>query len=336
MGCPPFGGSFLANFVLSAKGTTMAEGDHMGQATMLDVRERAAVLALVSVTQGKWHETASMLAEVRSAIRFLRGDFTGLESFDREMAERLARQVPPNAIDEYATLIEQLEGEGVHTITVIDPGYPANLRAIFNMPPMLFVRGALHDTDARAVAIVGTREASPEGLAKARELAADLSSRGITILSGMARGIDSAAHEGALEAGGRTIAVLGTGIHRVYPRENEALAQRIEAAGALVSQFWPDAPPTKFSFPMRNVVMSGMAIGTVVVEAGSTSGAKMQARFALEHGKRVFLLESLVMRQDWAKRYQKKYAGVTVVKSADKIADLVEQLVRPPQQLALP
>lgn len=309
---------------------------HMGEKTMLDVREKAAVLALAKATQGKWHDTASMLSEVGSAVRFLRGDWTGLEAFEPAVAEELARRVTAEAVDEQVKLIEDLAREGVQTLTVIDPAYPANLRAIFNLPPMLFVRGTLLDGDAKAVAIVGTRTASHEGLRHARQLAEDVASRGITVLSGLARGIDTAAHEGTLEVGGRTIAVLGHGIHRIYPSENEGLAARIvESGGALVSQFWPDAPPTRYSFPMRNVVMSGMALGTVVIEASATSGAKMQARIALEHGKRVFLLESLVMKQEWAKRYQKKYAGVTVVKSAEKIVDLVEQLVRPPKQLAL-
>ena len=302
---------------------------------MLDVREQAAVLALVSVTKHKWHETASMVEEMGSALRILRCEWTGMETFDQSLAEQMARQVPSDAVERYVDLIERLDHEGIRTITVIDPAYPMNLRAIFNRPPMLFVKGSLLEQDEKAVAVVGTRTASKEGLTQARRLAGELASRGITVLSGLARGIDTAAHEGALDAGGRTIAVLGHGIYRVYPPENEKLAERIESSGALVSQFWPDAPPTRYSFPMRNVTMSGMAVGTVVVEASSTSGAKMQARLALEHGKRVFLLDSLVTKQEWARRYEKKYAGVTVVKSADKIADMVEQLVRPPQQLAL-
>ncbi len=315
----------------------MEGGRHMGEKTMLDVRERAAVLALVNVTPTKWHEIASMITEVGSAVRFLRGDWTGLESFDKREAERLARRVAPNTVGKYVELIQSLANDGIQTVTVVDSNYPANLRAIYNLPPMLFVRGRLLDEDAKAVAIVGTRTASDEGLHQARQLAAGVASRGITVLSGLARGIDTVAHEATLETGGRTIAVLGHGmLHKIYPPENEGLARRIvDSGGALVSQFWPDAPPTKFTFPMRNVVMSGMSVGTVVVEAGSTSGAKLQARYALEHGKRVFLLESLVMQQVWAKTYQKKYAGVTVVNSAEKIVDLVERLVRPPHQLAL-
>jgi DNA processing protein len=303
---------------------------------MRDVREQAAVLALVSATEGSWHRTASMIEEAGSALKVLRREWTGFESFEAADCEELVRRVPASALADCASLIQRLTESGVKVATILDADYPSNLRAIFNLPPMLFIKGELRDRDEKAVAIVGTREASPDGLREARALAFDLASRGITVLSGLARGIDTAAHEGTLDAGGRTIAVMGTGITAdIYPPENRALAARIlRASGALVSQFWPDSPPRASNFPLRNIVMSGMSVGTVVVEAGSTSGAKMQARYALEHGKRVFLLESLVMKQAWAKRYAKR-PGAVVVKSADKIADLVEQLVRSPQQLAL-
>jgi DNA processing protein len=300
------------------------------------LREQAAVLALLKATKGEWYRTAAMIAEAGSALRVLRGDWTGFESLDTKAAKELARSVPKTALGNYAEMIESLAAEGVKTVTVLDRDYPTNLRAIYNLPPFLFIRGALLPDDEKAVAVVGTRQASAEGLRQARELAYGLASRRITILSGLARGIDSAAHEGALDAGGRTVAVMGTGIRKpIYPPENEALADRIlRAGGALVSQFWPDAPPRGSNFPMRNVVMSGMAVGTVVVEAGPTSGARMQARLAREHGKRVFLVESLVMQQEWARQLA-EHPGVRVVKSAEKIVDLVEQLVRPPAQLSL-
>jgi DNA processing protein len=166
-------------------------------------------------------------------------------------------------------------------------------------------------------------------------LATELAAQKVTVLSGLARGIDAAAHGSTIDAGGRTVAVMGTGIRKVYPKENEPLAERIVASGgALVSQFWPDAPPTKVSFPMRNVVTSGMAIGTVVIEASATSGAKMQARLALEHGKRLFLVEDLVMHEPWAKRYAER-PGTTVVHSVSDILDVLAEMVRPAEQLTL-
>jgi len=189
---------------------------------------------------------------------------------------------------------------------VLDQDYPVNLRVVENLPPFLFYRGELRPDDAYSVAVVGTRSPTPEGLARARRMASLLASRGVTVLSGLARGIDTAAHEACLEAGGRTIAVLGSGIRRIYPPENLGLAQRIVESGAVVSQFWPDAAPTSYTFPRRNVVTSGLGQGTVVVEASASSGAKMQARLAIEHGKQVFLLTSLVTQYTWAKKYMKR------------------------------
>ncbi len=149
----------------------------------------------------------------------------------------------------------------------------------------------------------------------------------MTVLSGLARGIDTAAHEGCLAAGGRTIAVLGSGIRRVYPPENAGLAERIAAGGAVVSQFWPDIRPTSSTFPRRNVVMSGTGQGTVVVEASETSGARMQARLAIEHGKQVFLLASLVTDRPWARRYLDR-PGATEVSDVD---DIIRSLRSPAQ-----
>jgi DNA processing protein len=151
-----------------------------------------------------------------------------------------------------------------------------------------------------------------------------LTQAGVTVLSGLARGIDTAAHQAALDAGGRTIAVMGTGIRTIYPKENRELAARIIERGALVSQFWPETPPRTDTFPRRNIVTSGLSQGTVVVEASATSGAKMQARLALQHGKRVFLLSSLVSEREWARRYLER--GAIEVRSVD---DIVHQLQTP-------
>jgi DNA protecting protein DprA len=187
--------------------------------------------------------------------------------------------------------------------------------------------GTLQPDDAYSVAVVGTRHASPDGLVRAEKLAGRLVAEGVTVLSGLARGIDTAAHEGCLAAGGRTIAVLGSGIRRVYPPENAALARRITASGALVSQFWPDAPPASHTFPRRNVVMSGMGQGTIVVEASETSGAKMQARLAIEHGKQVFLLASLVADRPWARWYLARPGVVEV----SEVRDIIRALRSPAQ-----
>lgn len=223
---------------------------------------------------------------------------------------------------------------GARLVTVLDEAYPANLRLIPNLPPFLFVRGDLVDDDVRSVAVVGTRNPSDTGLIHAREMASRLVHKGVTVVSGLARGIDSAAHRAALDAGGRTIAVLGTGITQCYPPENRGLAEEIAARGALVSQFWPTRPPGRDTFPRRNVVTSGLSQGTVVIEASSTSGAKMQARLALEHGKRVFLIKSLVTDQEWARGYVDKRGAVEVDTVDDVVRDLapVERVRRAGEQ----
>jgi len=213
------------------------------------------------------------------------------------------------------------QAKGLRLVTVLDEDYPINLRRISNLPPFLFYRGELRRDDAFSVAVVGTRRPTPDGLRRARAIAKNLVRSDVTVLSGLARGIDTAAHESALTAGGRTIAVLGSGILRVYPPENASLAEQIADSGAVVSQFWPDAPPAAYNFPRRNIVTSGLGQGTVVIEASATSGAKMQARLALEHGKRVFLLASLVHDNAWAASYVKR--GAIVV---DNVKDVVHAL----------
>ena len=216
------------------------------------------------------------------------------------------------------------EADGIHLTTVLDDDYPVNLRTIYNLPPFLFYRGTLRPDDAFSVAVVGTRQATTDGLSQADGMARLLVGARVTVLSGLARGIDTAAHQACLEAGGRTIAVLGSGIRRVYPAENEALAGQIAEHGAVVSQFWPDTHPTSYTFPRRNVVTSGMSQGTVVIEASATSGAKMQARLAIEHGKQVFLLHSLVTEREWARRYLQRPR----VHEVSDVADIL-RLLRP-------
>ena len=172
-------------------------------------------------------------------------------------------------------------------LTRADAEYPAHLLAVPTAPPTLHVRGALVEEDALAVAVVGSRRATPYGLEVAETLAADLAARGVTIVSGLARGIDTAAHRGALRVDGRSIAVLGSGVDVVYPPENARLAEEIVARGALVSQFAPGTPPLPHHFPTRNAVIAGLSLAVVVVEAAERSGSLITARLAAELGREV-------------------------------------------------
>jgi len=176
---------------------------------------------------------------------------------------------------------------GMRRIARHDDEYPAQLRGVPEAPESLYVRGALAREDALAVAVVGSRLATEYGVGVAEGLGAALAARGITVVSGLARGIDSAAHRGALRVGGRTIAVLGSGADVIYPPENRRLAARIEAGGAVVSQFAPGTPPLAHHFPLRNRVIAGLSLGVVVVEAAERSGALITARLAAEFGREV-------------------------------------------------
>lgn len=302
---------------------------------MSDTEEQAALLALVDACGDiPWHRVASVVELTGSACRVLAGEADDADPAHVDIAAALAERADPGTVPRMRELIEAVHAEGAWLTTVLDDDYPANLREIYNRPPFLFVRGTLSADDARAVSVVGTRTASDAGLRLAGQFGRELAGHGVTVLSGLARGIDAAAHEGALDAGGRTIAVLGTGIRRVYPSGHEGLAERIAQQGALVSQFWPDAPPTKWSFPLRNVVTSGLGIGTVVVEADGKSGARNQARRCLEHGKRLFLVESLVTDEPWAQRYAER-PGATVVGGAGDVLDALDEEAHGPEQLTL-
>lgn len=177
---------------------------------------------------------------------------------------------------------------GATLVLAEEPDYPAQLRMIPAAPRFLFVRGNVIDEDAFAVAIVGARHTTSYGVRAAGQLAGDLGKRGLTIVSGFARGIDSAAHRGALDAGGRTVAVLGSGVDVIYPPENRRLVDRVVTHGAVVSQLPMGAPPLQAHFPLRNRTIAGLSLGTVVVEAAERSGALITAGFSGELGREVF------------------------------------------------
>jgi len=179
-------------------------------------------------------------------------------------------------------------------IVLGDARYPENLREITTPPEQLYVRGSFAAEDALAVAIVGSRAATSYGLAVAERLAADLAARGVTVVSGLARGIDSAAHRGALRVGGRTIAVLGSGVDVIYPPENRRLASEIASHGAVVSQFEPGTRPLAGHFPARNRVIAGLALAVVVVEAAEKSGSLITAGLAGEMGREVMAVPGLL------------------------------------------
>ncbi len=213
------------------------------------------------------------------------------------------------------------ESHGIRALTVVDPEYPANLRAADDRPPLIFITGSYQPRDRKSVAVIGARRASQAGLAFARAVAEQLVDHGFTVFSGLAAGIDTAAHAAALARGGRTVAVIGTGVLRCYPAENLALQQRIATECAVISQFMPDAGATRRSFPMRNAVMSGLTQATVVIEASLKSGARTQARFALAQ-RRPVLLARRVLEERWAREFAER-TGVHVVESPAEVTALI-------------
>jgi len=210
------------------------------------------------------------------------------------------------------------------TIPLGDPRYPAALAAIHDPPPILWTRGRAESLYGPMVAVVGSRAASPYALQVARKLGADLARRKVTVVSGMARGVDSAAHEGALDGGGATVAVFGCGIDIIYPREHAALAARIRTAGALLSEFAPDTPPLPAYFPQRNRIISGLALAVVIVEVAEKSGSLITARFALEQGREVLAVPGNILSGRNSGAHALLRDGAKIVEGVDDILEEIQ------------
>jgi len=207
-----------------------------------------------------------------------------------------------------------------------DTEYPANLRNIHKPPPELYVNGTILPQDEAAVALVGTRRPTHYGMQTCERLAYDLAIRGITVISGMAIGIDTAAHRGALRAGGRTIAILGSGHNNIYPQQNIGLYRQIAKNGAVISEFPNDAIPDRWHFPRRNRIISGMSLGVVIVEAPRKSGALITADFALEQGREVFSLPGKINSLVSEGTHGLIKDGAKLVEGVD---DIIEELKEP-------
>jgi DNA processing protein len=280
--------------------------------------EHAALVALLRAQPDglSWPEIAAELLEAGSAI----------EVWERH-APAAALIGRPDEITP-ASVAEDLRSwrdAGYRLISILDDDYPVRLRGVQQAPPVIFTVGSVIADDP-AVSVVGSRGASPAGLQMAAELARALTGRRMTVMAGLARGIDTSAHQATLNAGGRTVAVIGTGLGRAYPAENRELQNRIAERGLVLSQFWPDAPAQKHTFLMRNAVMSGYGLATVIVEAGETSGSRVQARLAVEHGRQVILATTVVERNEWAQRLVGR-PGVHVAEGVDGVMNVVERVI---------
>ena len=233
-----------------------------------------------------------LLARFRTPSEVLRASEAALaEVVGPKRAERIRAYRETADVDGQIRAMEKYDAQ---IITMDDPAYPARLAEIYDPPLVLFVRGGLQEHDQYSVSIVGTRKATVYGIRTTEQLARSLSARGITVVSGLATGIDAAAHRGALEGGGRTIAVLGSGVDIVFPSENAELMHRVINQGCVLSPFPMGMKPLRGNFPQRNRIISGLSLGTVVVEAPPNSGALITARTAAEQGREVFAVPGQV------------------------------------------
>lgn len=287
-------------------------------------QELAALLTLLRRRSGgaSWNEIAAEVAAAGSALALL-----------NEPAEDALFASPalnPD-LDHARDDVRAWTGAGYRLVTVLDAEYPSRLLGIRETPPFLFYEGTLREPE-EGVSVVGSRSASEWGLRLAADAARLLVSEGLTVIAGLAAGIDTAAHQAALDAGGRTVAFLGTGITQSYPASNRALQREIAQRGLLLSQFYPDAPPTKQSFPMRNATMSGYGLATIVIEAGEHSGTRIQARLAGEHGRPVILTDRVAATTSWGAALVDR-PNVYVVSSAAELAQAVNDVREAPARL---
>ena len=219
--------------------------------------------------------------------------------------------------------------------SVLDPTYPARLKMIADPPPLLYITGTLTDQDELAVAIVGARRATASGRAMTEELSHDLARAGMTVVSGLARGVDAAAHRGALAAQGRTIAVLGCGIDRTYPPEHMRLREQIEERGVIMSEVPVGAPPHSHHFPRRNRIISGLSLGVIVTEAAINSGSLITARMAAEQGREVFAVPGFVKEDTSRGTNALLKEGAALIERAQDVIDAVMPQLEPALRLRL-
>ncbi len=243
------------------------------------------LMAVPQVGETRLRSLIDTFQSPENVLKATQAELAALPNISENLAEAIRTYRNQKWIDRQFSFMEKF---GARVVTIWDAAYPTALRTIFDPPPVLFVKGDFLEQDTFAIGIVGTRKATHYGNQAARMLSADLAQRGITVVSGLARGIDTVAHQSALDAGGRTLAVLGCGLDTIYPPENRKLYEQIPNAGALISEYPFGIKPEPGNFPGRNRIISGLSLGVVVVEAGEQSGALLTATFAADQGREVF------------------------------------------------
>ena len=256
-----------------------------------------------------------------AVFRASRSALTRVDRVGDQIAEAILTFDDQAAVDREMERAEEL---GATLISPWDERFPDRLREIYDPPPYLWMRGTLPEVDRPMVTVVGTRRCTDYGRAQAHHFGAELVRRGFTVVSGLAYGIDAAAHKGALDAGGRTIAVLGSGVGRIYPQKHTALAERITENGAVLSEYGLDAEPKSHHFPERNRILSGLSLGTLVVESYSKGGALITARLAVEQNREVFAVPGGVTKD--SSRGTNRLIQRGHAKLVMEVEDLLEEL----------
>lgn len=264
-----------------------------------------------------------------SAERALRADPGDLQRVRGVGAKAAAAITAAPEVEATRAMLLDAQRAGIRVLTIADHEYPARLREIADPPAVLYCKGQLLPEDARAVAIVGTRKATRYGLRQTERFARGLASAGVTIVSGLARGVDGVAHRAAVEAGGRTVASLAGGLFRIYPPEHGELADRVAGSGALLAEAPPPMPPMSGSFPQRNRIISGLSLGVLVIEAAERSGALITARHAAEQGRDAYALPGPVDSPASMGCSRLIQEGAKLVVSVD---DILEELEGPAYQ----
>jgi DNA processing protein len=248
-------------------------------------------------------------------------ELLGIEGLGRKVAEEIRKGPVEKVVQKELNLLREVGGR---VITFKDEEYPNRLREIYDPPPLLYIRGELKKEDEFAVSIVGSRKTTPYGRWFTERVGHELARQGVTIVSGMARGIDSLAHWGAISGGGRTIAVLGCGVDVIYPSENRNLFTKIIEHGAILSEFSMGSPPEGGHFPRRNRIISGLSLGVVVVQASEKSGSLITAGYALEQGREVFAVPGNVGTEGSRGTHRLIKEGAKLVETSE---DILEELL---------
>jgi len=253
-------------------------------------------------------------------------ELKNVEGISARAVEAITGFKPTDEIDRE---IDEILLKEINIITLNSPDYPENLKNIYDPPPFLYVKGSFVEGDKNSVAVVGSRNASEYGIKVTQEISRNLASLGITIVSGMARGIDSAAHIAAIQGGGRTVAVLGSGVDVIYPPENRRLFERITENGAVVSEYPLGTRPNSYNFPPRNRIISGFSLGVLVVEASPKSGSLITAKLALDQGRDVYAVPGNVYSYKAKGTHSLLKSGAKLVDNANDIVEELNITVKP-------